>query len=305
MSAKSDLFERLKHLGSAVSLKELIDIGIAQDEHNGRANLLRKGVGIIGFNLLEDYVKNRTNESLTAVSGSGISFVNLPDKLRYAATLKALNALHTKAKMEEKAGRDWLSLVQVESQKIHSTSNHVYELSSFSLASSGSNVSPSDVSDILAAFGIQGGWTTLKGISDCIGGGIPDLSQAYQNLMERRHSAAHSAGFSFSHAWLASMSNEILAIAAAFDIAMTAKLRMAATTLTAPLQQHDISLAMKYIFLEEASGIYRETRVLGGKSRKNWPLLKSAVVAHKPKLAQSNSFLIVLGADRRICDWHI
>ncbi|QOD90894.1 hypothetical protein H2514_12075 [Lysobacter sp. CW239] len=304
MSAKTDLFERLRYLGSAIALGELVDNGIAQSEHNGRANLLRKGVGIIGFNLLEDYVKSRTIEALSTISSSGLAFDNLPEKMRTAATLNALETLNARAKIEKKSGRDWLTLIQTESQKIYSTAGHTYELSSVSLASGGSNVTASEISEILVAFGISGGWGTLKAICDAIGGGLPDLAQAYQNLADRRHSAAHVAGFKFSHTWLTSMAHEILAIAAALDIVLSAKLRMISRLPTVPAQQHDISTATNYLFLEENRGFYRETKMIGGRSRKNWHSLGAALAELKPTLVQVDRFLIVIGSDRRISDWH-
>ena len=58
MDARSGLFDRLKFLDAAIKKPDLIDIGIAPSDHNGAANLLRKGLGIVAFNILEDFIKN-------------------------------------------------------------------------------------------------------------------------------------------------------------------------------------------------------------------------------------------------------
>ena len=305
MSSKREFLERIKYLESAIALEELIDQGIAPSEHNGRANLLRKGVGIIGFNILEDYIKSRTVEALGAISSLNISFNRLPKELIQAASLGALEALFARATIIKKTNGDWLGLIQEEARKIHSTANPSYELSSVSLASSGSNVSQADVQEILRSFDIGGGWATLKKISDKIGGGIPDLAQAYRNLADRRHSAAHSAIFQFDYAWLKSMIREIFAISASFDIALAARLRMASATSATGLGNPSIESHLGYIFLEDAGeGVYRQTKSLGGRSHKNWRNLDSAVGLLLPVLPTRNSFLIEIGSDRRISGWH-
>jgi len=59
-TAKQDLFDRLQYLEFAIKLPQLIDNGITPNDHNGAANLLRKGLGIVAFNILEDFIKKRT-----------------------------------------------------------------------------------------------------------------------------------------------------------------------------------------------------------------------------------------------------
>ena len=85
MTAKDELFSRLEYLSAAKNLPELIDVGVAQSTHNGVANLLRKGLGIVAFNILEDFIKKRASEALGRISGSRIDFFKLPLKLQDAA----------------------------------------------------------------------------------------------------------------------------------------------------------------------------------------------------------------------------
>jgi hypothetical protein len=162
MSAKSELFIRLKYLDEAIRNPALIDIGITPSPHNGSANLLRKGLGIVAFNILEDFIKNKTQETLKNISESDISFNNLFSKLQEASTLGALNALLFRVKMEKRNNGNWEQLIHEESLKIHSTSQGTFELSKFSLLSSGSNVTSKEVVDTISAFAISGGWTKIK-----------------------------------------------------------------------------------------------------------------------------------------------
>jgi hypothetical protein len=304
MSAKAELLDRLRYLGSATALPELIDVGIAPTEHNGRANLLRKGLAIVAFNILEDFIQNKCAEALGLISSSPVAFSSLTAKLREAATMQALASLLFRARLEKKADRDWMPLIQEESLKIHSTKNPVFNLSRYSLASSGSNVSASEVTEALACFGIQGGWGLLKSISDAIGGGLPDLSQAYKNAADRRHASAHTAGFQYSHAWLASVRSEVLAMAASLDIALTCRCRQIQGNPAATIESHNLNLGLNFRFLEENGNRHRETTTIGGKSKKNWTDLPTAVISLQPKLLAKSEFLIVLDSTKRISDWH-
>ncbi len=305
MTAKDELFSRLEYLSAAKNLPELIDVGVAQSTHNGVANLLRKGLGIVAFNILEDFIKKRASEALGRISGSRIDFFKLPLKLQDAAILDALSALVFRARLEKKDGGDWRGLVQAESLKIHSTGNSSFQLSDFSLASAGSNVSAEEVPAILAAFGISGGWTVLKKVSDSIGGGLPDLSQAYKNASSRRHSCAHEANFNYSFIWLEAIKSEILAIAASLDVVLEARCRQVESSLSINVQDHNIDAALNYRFLHDVAGVHKESKAIGGRTIKNWHDQSEALRVLLPRLRPAQEFLILLDSGRRISDWYV
>ncbi|RDV16866.1 hypothetical protein DXT99_01770 [Pontibacter diazotrophicus] len=305
MSAKSDLFTRLQYLNAAVNLPTLIDNGINITEHNGVANLLRKGLGIVAFNILEDFIKDKSLESLNTLSNSGLAFDNLTSFLQDSAIIGALNALAFRSNMLKKESSDWRTLIQEETLKIHSTSREMYEISKYSLVYAGSNISANEIADLLKAFGMSGGWGLMKEVSDGIGGGLPDLAQAYKNAASRRHNAAHTASFQYDYVWIANIKNEILTIAAALDILLTARCRQVNSNLIKKIEEHDIRSALNYRFLEPKNTTYRETTSIGGRSKKNWPSLQNAITTIKPNLVTRNEFLIILDSSRRIEDWFV
>jgi len=151
---------------------------------------------------------------------------------------------------------------------------------------------------------MSNGWELLKTISDRIGGGIPDLAQAYKNAAARRHSAAHTANFQYNHAWLANLKNEIIAIDASLDIAITARCRQVSGSPGIKLDVHDINSVLNFRFLEYENGIYKETKQIGGRSKKNWSNLTAAINFIQPSLNQKKEFLIILNSSKRIEDWH-
>jgi len=305
MSAKSELLDRLKYLDTAVENEALIEIGVdPTTDHNGASNLLRKGLGIVAFNILEDFIKNKTSEALENISDSGISFQNLTQKLQEAATLGAVSALQFRAKIEKKDGNDWMNLIHEESIKIHSTTSDNFQISSLSLVSANSNISENEVTELMKAFGISGGWVTLKNISDNISGGVADLCQAYKYAAERRHSSAHVANFKYEYTWLSAIKIELIAIAASLDISLTAMCRAIFKDSSKDVSEHNIGCTLNFRFLEQEGLIYRETRVVGGRSSKNWDSLDSALSRLRPQLPINDEFLTVLNRRKRIIDWY-
>lgn len=304
MSAKTNLMSRLGNIEHAISLPALIDNGIGNTPHNGAANLLRKGMGIVAFNILEDYVKERMIEALDHISTSNVPFSRLPDKLKEASTLGAIKALSFRAGLAKKDGSDWLGLVQGESLKVSSTSNQVYAFSQFSFLSGNSNVSHSEIGDLMAALTINGGWRTLKTISDDIGGGVPDLQQAYSNAALRRHNAAHVSNFQFEYAWLSSIFNEIMTIAASLDIVLSRKCKMISSSPNDDISSHDIMVDRKYRFLFDKDGFYKEKKLLQGKTIKNWPLQDASLSQVIANARTKNEVLVIIGNNNRVRDWH-
>ena len=305
MSAKSELIARLEYLNAAIGRPDLVDIGILPNEHNGVANLLRKGLSIVAFNILEDFIKNKSIESLNLLSRSRIQFADLTEFLKNSSISGALNSLNFHSGILKKEGNlDWRTIIQDEALKIHSTKNSVFELSKYTLVFSGSNVSSDEITDFTKAFGINEGWKFLKTVSDRIGGGLPDLAQAYKNAATRRHNSAHAANFQYNYVWLANLKNEIIAIAATLDIIITARCRQVCASPEKKLEDHTIAEALNFRFLEYDNGKYKETKQISGRSRKNWIDLPSAINFLQPSLTTNNEFLIILNSSKRIEDWY-
>lgn len=306
MSAKSDLLTRLEYLSDAVNESALIDVGVIPSKHNGIANLLRKGLGIVAFNIIEDYIKNRSEEALVFISTSGITFSNLTNTLQASSTFGALKSLIFNANILKKdPAFDVTNLVQSEAYKIYSTKTHPFSLSKYSLVYSGSNVLAEEIPDLLKSFGIDNCWPRLKSISDSIGGGIPDLLSAFKNASQRRHSAAHNVNFNYAHSWLTNIKSEVLSIAASIDIALTAKCRQVTRSPGDSIDNLDINADLNYRFIETISAtLYKEKKNMGGKTVKNWTDINAAIAFHQPKLISKKEFLIILNSSGRIIDWY-
>jgi hypothetical protein len=310
MAAKDKLLERLNTLKSTLELPDLRN-DPSFPEKLKCAIFLRKGLGIVTFNILEDYLKERAKEVFSLLSSSNVIFDVLPDELREAATLGALRALEKKAKQEKKLKADWLGLVHDETFKINSTRQvSSYNISNLSLMSENSNVLIDDVSKLLRCLNITEGWNTLQRVSQEIYGGIPSLNQSYENISMRRHSAAHEANFDYEFGWLEIAVDEIRAIAASLDLILSRQCKFITNSPSATISKNNLSGVLKYRFLVQRQMganntlAYSERLDANSKSIKNWSDYTSALAGLLPKCQSRKESLIVLNTQRRIIDWH-
>lgn len=305
MSAKIELLEKLKYINEASALPTLVDNSLTTTtEHNEIANLLRKGLSIVAFNILEDYIKKRTLEALSDIANSGMPFLNLPESLQEASISQALSSLQFQSALYKRENLDYKLLIQNETKKISSTLSTPFDLSSYSFVSSGSNITSNEITDLIKAFGIIGGWNKLKSISDNIGAGILDLNQAYTNAAKRRHKSAHSASFRYDLSWLQSLKYEIIGIAASLDIALKSKCRQAISNPTAKLADLNIDEELNFKFLEHDGIYYKDKKQLTSKSIKNWKNILDAKTKYTESYLISNKLhIIIIDSSRRIKDW--
>lgn len=308
MSAKDKLIMRIDTLKETLKLSQTINTTAGDSLQNRTATLIRKGLGIVAFNILEDFIKERTNEMFVSVSSSLATFGMLPDELREAATLGAIKGLAARAILTKKEQGDWINLIQLEALKINSTAQSSrYDISGLSLMSEGSNIYATDIPKALKCLNIDGGWSTLQEISLLINGGIPSLAQSFSNISSRRHKAAHVANFDYEHGWLQESINEILAISCTFDIALTAGCRKLHKKPHISLGKTRLENEIKCRFLihNPNIGMYHEkTSPTATRSVKNWNNYQSAVQILVPRCLRDDQYLIVLNSQSRISNWY-
>lgn len=299
MSSKSELMERLTFINSALQQGMLIDLPAAEIEHNGRANILRKGLGIIAFNILEDYLKKRTKEALDDLSQSGISFENLTDKMQTASVIKAMSVAQGIINREKKKNsQTWLRDAHREAQIISSPIGGAnYEISSYAFLHESSNIQADDVNGVLSAFAIKSGWDAITYTSQKLGHGVPSLKQEYENIASRRHSAAHESNFNYEYIPLSGLKNHIIAISAAFDVLLTKRLQIVKNNIAKKMLSLDVHKELKFQYLQYDNGLYKQKKSLSGVSQKNWPDINQALVSLEPKCQTKNEVLVVHSRD--------
>ena len=94
-----------------------------------------------------------------------------------------------------------------------------------------------------------------------------------------------------------------MAISASIDIVVSARCRQANKLPLIPLISQVLNDELNFRFLELHGVIYKETKTIGGRSKKNWADLNTAIASLQPLLSGRKEFLIVLDSGRRITDW--
>lgn len=219
MSAARMAFQaRLAGYARALSDPALAHIG-AVSPPDDPARLLRNGMAVVGFNALEDFLKQRMGEVLMRISGGPISFADLPESLQRATTVGAADALRYQARMRDGRGdfQGARDLVQRTGRAMASIDNRRYSLSAISFGYADANLSGESLKQMLASVGVTGGWQTIIGLSSKAGLNLPSLADDYRNALRRRHAAAHDPQTDVPLSDLLAFSRQSVAVALAFD----------------------------------------------------------------------------------------
>jgi hypothetical protein len=261
MSAARDAFiARIDGYKSALASPGLTSSTLTPGTTVDSSSLLRNGLIVVGYAILEDFLRTRTAETLERLSTSQLRFDELPDQLQAATTMKSIEALAFRASRErDPVAR--LALLRNAASDVSSAEGRGYSLSPLGLASRGSNLSPADVSDILTAFALKGGWRLVQDLAARIGGASIDVNRSMTEAFTARNLAAHQADAATQASDLESFRKNAIAIAIAFDALLS---RASKRLLTArhgralkkqPMDAPDIGLR----FLEPAGvGLWRE-----------------------------------------------
>lgn len=215
MSAKSDFIERMAslHLSTqnpAIAVSSNPNANIA-------ARMFRNGLAVVGFAALEDFIKVRTSEVLSAISGTAVPFSSLPEKLRYATTFGAVSALNYQLSiLPDKLDR--IGYMQDQAQKIWSTSNSTeYSLTPHAFGFSQANITKETIKDILSSFLIKNPWDNMTTIAQKLNFTSFNLEVVFRNAASRRHKAAHVPHFDVPQNDLTQFIMEAFGISIGFD----------------------------------------------------------------------------------------
>ena len=202
----------------ALSTRALIP---ANAQHNETARLLRRGLYVVGFNLLEDFLKARTGELLALASATHLAFADLPPGLRKAAVSSAYSSGFSQARFHRE---DADTILQDVAAAVASTAGgSTLHLHRYSFLHAGSNVGAQDVSDVLSALHIRGPWKQLDALAALCGiGGLP-LEDLYSTLLQSRHAAAHTSTANVEVGDLRNLLRTAATLAMVFDLACSSR----------------------------------------------------------------------------------
>jgi hypothetical protein len=209
----------------AVEQEALISKAPSEQDHNARARMLRNGMAVAGYALLEDFLRSRTAEILERIGDGTTRFRELPREIRVAATEGVFEAVRFQQRFLNRQAEDYFRHYQDHAHLVASTANSAYRISPFAFAHQQSNLASRDVEDILRSFKVDNPWSAVVGIAKRCGVGVFALKDAFEGATARRHAAAHRADADIEHSDLADFDVEALGLAVGFDLLMSRALR--------------------------------------------------------------------------------
>jgi len=217
MDARLQFLEGMRGFRLARKHPDLVEKMPTDHEHNLRASILRNGIAVIGFSILEHFIRERTGEILQAFGRVRVPFDELPSRLQSIATIGAIRGVSFRQKFHD----DPTGFTQAEASVIASSLGTRYQISKYSVGWDNSNLSIKDVDTIFSAFGIDGGWTIVDAIAKRLDLSIPSAKESFKNAADRRHNAAHNVATVIQPSHLEAYDREAYAIAVGFDMVMT------------------------------------------------------------------------------------
>ncbi len=216
--ARGTFYERIEALGSAISHDSVVSGPPAARMENARARIMRSGLAVTTFTILEDFLRARTQETFAYISRSGNPFGKMPAQLRRIATIRTVKAILFQLGIKNDA-RDDIAYVQEKASSIASTLTASYEISDIAFGYDTSNLSDTMVEELLEALHIDKPWESMGQIG--ARAGIGTLRQrhraAFLELAARRHHAAHDPRSDVQPSELEAGLLDVVGLAIGFD----------------------------------------------------------------------------------------
>jgi len=308
-SAKKIFLDRSSTLSSTLldgpTSSLLVSILPHTDPHNTKARILRNGLAITAFVILEDFLKTRIGEIFEGIKFHSVPFASLYDEIKVATTLNAIDSIKSRAIYLKRSGKDWLTFIQQETHKISSTSTSRYRLSNYSLGWDKSNVRSDDISLWLKILRIEGGWQTIQKITSKAEVTLVSPESIYQAAIERRHSAAHDPASDALYTDLTQFTNDAKAISLAFDTLVTKVLteinKPNLLLLSGNKKISDSDIDFRFIIND---GIYwREYKNTSRRALKRSKSLNLAIKEAKKRAKPKGEILVIKNNLNSIVDW--
>lgn len=299
--ARRNFLDRIAVFSRTLNSDYLRDKGVVLNSRNEKARILRNGISIIAFTILEDFIKERTGEILGGISTSTIAFNLLSPKIQQATTFNAMKSILQRANNMKRGNEDWLSFIQDEAKNIASSANFPFSLSKFSLGWDKSNLSTDDISDFMKTFNVQGGWNIIQQLTAKANATLTSPETVFTNAAQRRHKAAHNTNANSLYSDLEDFSKDVKSLAFAYDVLISKGLQHIINSNPMPVTLDTIN----FRFLIKDGRVWKEfnaTSNRASRSDRNYNRLLSKI---RIRANARNEVLVIKKNLREIDKWLI
>jgi hypothetical protein len=244
--------------------------------HNSRARVLRSGLVVSAFSQLESYIEERLEEKIVDLPASRITYTSFGTKLRSLLSQDALQGLVTRMGFLESSQRLAFAESKLPVLSAFLQSPPIY--TGYGFSPKGSNVGDADISGLISAFGVSGGWNRLSQLCSQIGASRLSLYDDFRGLLRARNNAAHDSSTNIPSGDLSTHLATALLVGLVVDLTITHSIDCyIAEPTTAQAEQACNLLALHYRFIDETpTGAWNERSGTAGRVIKCYPDLASA-----------------------------
>jgi hypothetical protein len=304
LPAKDQLLLDIDAFSVAASSPALLVGSTSATDANEAARLTRNGLAVVGLAIFERYVRDRSSELLSALSGQ-LSLSMLPKPLQDAVTRDIWGLTAGLVKTMDRGGEDPLPLIHRTSQAIASTATSPANLAEISLLWMGSNMSKSHLADVLRRLGAKDGWQEMTALSLRAGFPASDMCVVMKSLLDDRHRAAHRADADISLIALRTVPRNTLALAMAFDSIASRAARLCREQNALYLRANSpLASAIPLAFLDDAGGGTFEEHLEGASKIYVHRDLISARTAAIKRAARPRAVVVQRDRNHIPCWWH-
>lgn len=303
-TARDDFLERLGVFRGVATLPVLVNKAPSEREHNDSARLLRNGLAVVAFTLLEDFLRRRFEEAARCIDGNQVRFEDLPEKLRAAATAGVVHSLSSQVRLRSYDEPERNQLIWRSAASLTSTKQAAFDISPLLFGSRSSNLSVSEISDLLSILRVDGGWQALNAVAGRARLGVPALEESFRRFSQTRHAAAHDASTEVSPPDLESFYLEALAVGLAFDVLISRACRLLGAGDAAVLAGNRIDSSTVAIrFVEPSARGWREIEEGRSRAAQVHPDRATAVTSAIARAKSSGQVVVALDASGTPDHW--
>lgn len=219
-ASRAEFFLTLRCMLRLSRTELLTDTFPPTDAHNVGARILRHGLSVTAFALLEKYSESCFSELMANIGTSPVKYPLFKDQLKKFLTIDAVSGLSNRISFLDPADRQPFVDSQIKLLAAYDSVPAVYTALGFSPR--GSNVSNEDIKTAFVACGVEKPWDKLSQIATAVGSSRVSLSSDYQNLAKTRHSSAHNPTGNVTSSDLQTNIDTAIVIGIAIDVLSSA-----------------------------------------------------------------------------------
>lgn len=178
-------------------------------------DILRRGVAISAYNLLETFIEGRLEELTDHINLTHLHFADLSDRLQQLATRNLLNVASARAKRMPK--QDVRAFVERLGQSLAAVHGGI-NLSSLTWVWTGSNMGADDYINILKALHVRETMQAVNDLAHRFGfTNVIDPKAELHEFGQQRHRAAHNSAHQITNLWIPSAIDQLVKFSITFD----------------------------------------------------------------------------------------